>query len=478
MPRLLTSAAVVAALVAAAVAALLQSSTTGPWLKLRVAVELLGWDGLARVARESAAQRVLGARGTHSRRAFHELLDAVSAAELGYLVPQRRVVDEETIAEGHRLFGHLLRTGLRLFYEADLDRPHFAEMVGPRCKMLGDNPDAFYYSAVVRPDATYEITGSRRGEAYLSLTVYEAPCVGCFSSRVVADVNDHQLAFEPDGQSFVIRVSAEAPKPSEGVRNWLPLTNVSRGAWPQIITRHYYELATSAQLDIIDLAQNISIRRVLPARARSVAELGLRPLWASRLSDRESADRLERVAAFVTTHTTGMLQDPAKAPQWFSFTPNKFGPAQLFRNANKGELGAVDIAYSAGPFKLPGPSPASHAVEITGVMPPCVFANVVLWNVFMQTFAFERGLNVSLNRAQMRSLRRDTGEFRILLSRDPPSRSGRFAGHDWLCSEGRLDGTVFWRFLLPEVDDVATPQARVVELAEGDVDPRAWDELV
>ena len=424
-------------------------------LKLRVAVELLGWDGLMVVAREATATRILGARETRSRRAFHEAIDAVAEAELAYLVPNRRVFDADTLAEGHRLFMHLLQSASSVYFEADLDRPHFAPMVGPHLKLLGDNPDAYYHSTFFRRDGEYEVRGSLTGEDYLSFTVYEARCVGCFSQRVVADVNDRQITFEPDGSSFVIRLSKSKPPPSANVKNWISLDGVSPDAVPQLITRHYYERGLSVQLNA-SVTQNLTITSLTPLPPKRRAY--------TRLSDAESAERLERVAAFVTSHTTGMTQDPAAAPAWFSFKPNVFGAPVLFRDANQGQLGAVDIAYSAGPFKLP--TADTHALLITGVMPSCVFANIVLWNVFMQTLSYERGSPVSLNRKQMRSLDGKTGEYAILLSQHPPKPGGAYAQADWLYTEGRTDGTMFWRFLLPN-GTVATPQAKVVQVKLG-----------
>ena len=43
-------------------------------------------------------------------------------------------------------------------------------------------------------------------------------------------------------------------------------------------------------------------------------------------------------------------------------------------------MGAVDIAYGAGRFLL---KPDEHLI-ITGKMPDCRFANVVLWNRYLQ----------------------------------------------------------------------------------------------
>jgi len=428
-------------------AAFLASSASA---KLRIAVELLGWKGFFTVARDTAASRVLGSRRTRSREAFHRLLDTLSEADLQYCVPQRRVVTEEEIVECERLISHLISTGFRLFYEADLDRPHFEPIVGPRMKSLGDNPDAFYFNTVFNPSGEFIVKGRVLREVYLSLTIYEAPCVGCFSSKVIVDVNHRNLKLSPKDRSFEIVVSPH-PKPKGETRDWLYFGNMTAGSFPQLITRHYYEGEISAQLDP-------TIRH----------ELSIEPLKSgqgppARLSDVQSAERMERVRAFVHSHSLGMLQDPAKAPSWFSFTPNKFGPAVLFRNEVEG-LGAVDIVYSAGPFKFEDPD--RQGLVISGQMPRAAFANIALWNKLLQTFAYETGRTISLNRKQMKRSRLDptnlTGPFKILLSKRQP-KNGLPDDMEWLDSEGREDGTMFWRFLLPE-EDVVTPVATLVNI--------------
>jgi len=434
-------------------AVLLLALLTAAWwnspfsLKIRVAVQLLGWDGLLTIAKETVAQRLVGHRKTKSRNAYHHLVKTLHDVELQYLVPSRRIVDAETVAEGHRFLAHALRYGFAIL-DADLDRPYFEEMVGPHQKILGDNPDAKYFNAYLRRDGSFKVWGKRvPGEVYLSFTIYEAPCVGCFSQRVVADVNNRQLSFEPDG-SYVLYISPTKPP---GAVNWLSLGQVSAHAFPQLITRHYFENELSCQMDP-SIHPQVQIAPLHPVAMPAVKGLQ---------SDADMAERLGRVESFITSHTVGMPQDPSAAPKWFSFTPNVFGPAELFRGANEGQVGAVDIAYSAAPWKF---DPFTQGLEITGRMPNCVFANVVLWNVFLQTLSYETGRAVSLNRKQMKSLRLD-GSFKILLSKSRPAKLPEDV--DWMDNEERKDGTIFFRFLLPD-GDLETPKAKVVLLS-------AWD---
>ena len=212
-------------------------------LKVRVAVELMGWDGLFQVTKETIAHRLIGSKMTNSRRKFHEVVDMITKAELEYLVPTRRVLDAETIAEGHRFLSHIISTGFRLFYEAELEAPRFESIVGPYSKVLGDNPDAYYYSSVILKTGEYLIKGKKGEEDYLSFTVYESPCVGCFTNKVISDVNDRQIKFNGDGKSFEIYVANENKKNHP---NFMSLKKMTQPQ-AQIITRHYYERVHHAQ---------------------------------------------------------------------------------------------------------------------------------------------------------------------------------------------------------------------------------------
>jgi hypothetical protein len=288
-------------------------------------------------------------------------------------------------------------------------------------------------------------------EVYLSFTIYEAPCVGCFSQKVVADVNNRQILIEKDG-SYELVVSPR-PKPQGETRNWLSLDSMSPHAAPQLITRHYYEEAIPAQLNSNIVHPHLTIS---PIKTKQL-------LASARLTDLGSAQRLERVQAFVKSHSLEMQQDPAKAPSWFSFSPNNFGPAVLFRNEVQG-VGAVDIVYSAGPFRLDDPD--EDGLVITATMPRAAFVNIVLWNRLLQTFGYEQGRQISLNRKQMKKSNLSqsdlTGMVKILLSKRHP-KNGLPRDMEWLDTEGREDGTMFWRFLLPE-GEVETPTAKLVKI--------------
>ena len=113
---------------------------------------------------------------------------------------------------------------------------------------------------------------------------------------------------------------------------------------------------------------------------------------------------------------------------------------------------AFDAAYSVAPYAL-GPD---EALVITGRWPECVFANVALWNRFLQTYDYVNR-RVGLNRSNTSSRPTAAGAWSSpTTTRASPTGSTPRAGRS---------GQVYWRYFLPE-GDIPTPQATVVPFAE------------
>jgi hypothetical protein len=134
-----------------------------------------------------------------------------------------------------------------------------------------------------------------------------------------------------------------------------------------------------------------------------------------------------------------------EVPAFVSRVPHEF-PPPVAPGAHA--LAAADAAYSMAPYLL-GPD---EALVITAAWPACRCASVSLWNRQLQTFDYLRG-PVSLNRAQTTD--DDDGTFRAVIAHRDPGVP------NWLSTEGRPFGLVFWRFMLPE-GPIATPTADVV----------------
>ena len=139
---------------------------------------------------------------------------------------------------------------------------------------------------------------------------------------------------------------------------------------------------------------------------------------------------------------------PEQMPSWVSTKPNVFAPP---RKPGGLAYAAADAAYTMAPYAI-GPD---EALVLRGRLPACRFANVMLWNRYLQSYDY-MNRRVSLNRRQMQ-LDPD-GRYRIVIAHRDPGIP------NWLDTEGRTTGQVYWRIMLPEAD-VETPAAELVPLA-------------
>ncbi len=386
----------------------------------------LPWRGAwAQAAGAPAPQ----AMGVESRRAFAELLATLGEAERRMLSDEWNLRSPQDVIDGHRVLLHILAAAVDLHFEGDPERPAFAPIVSPTRKFLGDNPDAHYFFSVLRGDRRFRIRGNLAGAVYTSFTFQGADTNG--PAGITAARNHREFDVAPDG-GYELVIG-----PGAGGRNGIPLD----AGTVSVTTRHYFENARSAQLD--------------PGLRVPLAIEPLDPVAPPPpVSDAESARRIRAAARFFHDNTLGMPpRDPAQQPAWVSLVPNELGtPALQQGREDLSAWHAVDNAYSMGPFVL-GPD---EALVMEGRLPRCSFANVVLWNRWMATFEY-RSQRISLNRKQMHL--GEGGRYRIVIAHRDPGVP------NWLATEGRPTGTIFWRFQLPE-EAPERPAARVVGLAD------------
>ena len=158
--------------------------------------------------------------------------------------------------------------------------------------------------------------------------------------------------------------------------------------------------------------------------------------------------------AFLRQATLGQgvpSDEPSPVP-FVSNTPNDVATPFSFRDSGLPVPGAADIFYSMGRWDLRD----DEALVMTGTLPAGPFANVMLWNVHMQTLDY-RNLSTALNKAQIEY--EPDGSYRIIISHRDPGLP------NWLCTDGHQRGSIFWRFLLPETDP-PKPECAVVRLSE------------
>ena len=348
---------------------------------------------------------------------FDDLIAALGEIRDGYVDSPDRFTHPLDVVEGYRYVGQLLSIASELFFEADPERPRFASIVSPARKLQGDNPDAIYHYARIRGDRSYRVSGTLGKECYTSFTVHGASPDGALAGPLLGDLNHRALQIGPDGR-YEVAFSADK---HEG--NWFELHPDAHC----LIVRSYFQLPVSAQNDP-DVSVRIDIR--------CLDDVGPPP----PLRDEVLAERMAEGVALLRQATLGQYL-PGDAPKvpFVSDVPNDVATPYSFRASGLPVPGAADIVYSMGSWDL-GPD---EALVMTGTLPPGTFANVMLWNKHMQTLEY-RHRTSSVNAAQLHP--GDDGRYRIVISqKDPGVR-------DWLDTGGHRQGTIFWRFLLPEED--------------------------
>jgi hypothetical protein len=360
-----------------------------------------------------------------SRKAFHELLDLLREMDDRYAGPEWGIESADDVGESLRAVLHLLEASLVTRVDSQPAHPWLREFPLPTRKFLGDNSDALYYETAISPHHSYRLKGNIAGAVYVSITLEAGAPDGEFPRDTCGVLNDTQFDVSKDG-GFEIRIGGE---PAE--RNWLALPADAC----RITTRHYYEDDLPAPMKPRHLDFSIEVLDPAPAPPRP--------------DDASVAAAIRRVANFLRTATLDQGRPADRTnPPFVSRTPNEF--PQPIKPGNFAQA-AADAAYSMAPFVI-GPD---QTLVMTGRWPEdCRCANVCLWNRHMQTFDY-LNRRVSLNRKQTR-LEPD-GSFRIVIAHEDPGVP------NWLDTEGRPFGMVFWRYMLPE-GEIERPRAEVVPL--------------
>ncbi len=364
-------------------------------------------------------------------RVFDDLIDALTEIRDSYVNDTKRFDNPLDVVEGYRYVGQLLSGTSEFFFEADPERPRLASVVSPARKIQGDNPDAIYHFARIRGDRTYRIWGTIEEECYTSFTVHGRAPDGALAGSLLGDVNSRDFDVNDDGSYEVVFSAEQRPG------NWIELHPDAHS----ILVRSYYQLVTSAQNNA-DVAVRIDIE--------CLDDVGP----PEPLTDSVFAERMAEGLAFLRQATLGQGLPGAASPVPFaSDVPNDVAKPFSFRDSGLPVPGAADIHYSMGRWNL-GPN---EALVMTGKLPEGVFANLVLWNKHMQSLEY-RSRTASVNASQL-ELEAD-GSYRIVIAaRDP-------GVPNWLDTEGHQEGTMFWRFLLPDTDP---PKPECVVMAVDEV---------
>lgn len=354
-----------------------------------------------------------GTSKSEAEAALAELQQVLDQLEQDFTNKEWNLRTPTDFAEVRRMMLHTLLHGLETWFEADPARPFFRPFINQHKKLLGDNPDARYHSAVIDDQHTYRIRGNLADATYTSFTVELGTGTSDGGGEGLGStLNDTEFEADANGDYEITLSRDKAPG------NWMRLPE---GA-ASLTTRHYYERKVSINRDRL---HHIPIDIV---NAEKIAP-------RSAPTDAGVAAGIRRVAEFVRGNTISM--NDGNSPAWVSRVPNTFAPTVQDDSNENISYAAKDNAYAMAPWVL-GPK---QALVIRGRFPKCRFSNVVLFNRFLQTLNYEER-NISLNRLQTE---RDADDrFEMIVAHKDPGRP------NWLDTEGRPYGVMFWRFQLAE----------------------------
>ena len=360
---------------------------------------------------------------SESKAAFVDLLATLGEVSDRYAGEEWGIAGPEDTAGALRALAHLVEGGFLGHFEGTPTAPVWRPIVSSTRKSMGDNADALYFDTPISGEHSYRVTGNLDGAVYTSFTIEEGGGDGGFPDRTGGVFNDAQFDVAADGTYEIFLGGTERDK------NWMALTPAAT----RITTRHYWEeVWRPGAMPVRDPKLAIEIL--------DVTEPPPPP------SDASIAAGLRRVANYVRSRTID-IGPPMQGdqPAFVSREPNVFPvPTPPLDHS----LAAIDASYSMAPYVL-GPD---EALVMTARWPECRCANVNLWNRHMQTYDYLHR-TVALNRAQ--TVLESDGSFRAVIAHRDPGVP------NWLDTEGRPFGLVFWRYFLPE-GPIATPVGEVV----------------
>ena len=369
-----------------------------------------------------------GKADSEAAAALAELQQTLDKLEQDFATPEWNLRTPQDFAEARRVLLHTLMHALESWLEADPARPFFTSFINQHKKMLGDNPDARYFTAPISAGHRYRIRGNLAGATYTSFTIELGAGTDSEGDGIGSTLNDTQFEADAEG-NFEIIVGGE-----KTAGNWMALP---AGA-SSITSRHYYERKDSINNDRLHhIPLDIENLDKVPPRDAP--------------SDASVAAGIRRVNTFITGTVIPMSSGMSDLP-WVSRTPNTFKPPVQDTKTNEAiTYAAKDNVYAMAPWVL-GPD---QALVIRGRFPQCRFANVVLFNRFLQTLNYEER-TISLNREQ--AVLAEDGSFEMIVAHKDPGRP------NWLDTEGRPFGIMFWRFQLA-TEQIAPLETEVITLS-------------
>ena len=371
--------------------------------------------------------------------AWRELLAGLGELDEVFLAGPRAVRGERAAVDGYRALATALGVALDSYLFADPARPAFVDVNTPfrrDRRWGGDNTDAWYAFTPIDPTRTYRVRGRRGDSVYFSLTVYNEPAPGEWSNRVVAIVNDSDLAVDADG-AFELVMGPSRPDGHEG-------TFVALDPDAAVAFTRDYQVDPRAG------------RRV----TWEIEALGGAP--PLHRTDAGTAGALRATLAWVRMLFQIVPLASAEPDPATTLGHNAPGAANAFAEpyqvgeANFG-WSARDACYAFANYALqPG-----EALVVTHRPPRCRFWNIVAWNPFMATEALGDA-RTSVNHGA--AVPNADGTVTVVVAHD------RLAHPNAIVTGGHDRGTLALRWFLPDAVP-ERPAAALVRAADAPVAP-------
>ena len=233
----------------------------------------------------------------------------------------------------------------------------------------------------------------------------------------------------PDG-SYELILS-----PDQRPGNWFKL---EKGVG-SVTTRHYFETEKCIAADPT---------KIIPLSIEPLDPVGPKPAP----TDESIAASIRAICNWMrgfTLEQPPMLGSGRPLPSFVSVVPNKFNQPAL----PDGSIGFAnrDAYYAMAPYFLK----PDEALVMEGRFPKGRFGNVMIWNRFLQTYDYLTH-RISLNRKQ--TVLEPDSSFRVIVAHSDPGLP------NWLDTQGRPSGLIYWRFIFPD-EPVQPIAAKVVPLA-------------
>ena len=131
------------------------------------------------------------------------LADAIVEAEK-LIESAPHVRTEQDLREGYDYLAGMVRQAIASAWSHDHEFPYFVRSATPYTKVGLDNPDTLYFSARIRDDAEYLVTGRRGTTADLSFQVLNGDYTPAEVPQSLSAFDDRELQIAADG-SFQVR---------------------------------------------------------------------------------------------------------------------------------------------------------------------------------------------------------------------------------------------------------------------------------